>query len=512
MTTEDEGEQREDSQALINIAGALYPGAGGGLVNPLTGLGTSADRTTATTVGRNRMLTRDEMLNLYTGDVFIQKAVDLVVKEAYRNWVTFDFANDTKLQAQDFLQYMWKLKFGKGKIAAREAFMRASILARRNGDAFILVGTIDNAQIFEPVGDKVQSVAWLKVMSRWEIYPEPLWVAMQEQDYSKDELPQDAIAPEFYRITQTGQRVHHSRVLRFSGNKIYDRQELIANSYYNYSVIQSLYKTYARWEEGMGYGAAILGDIESYTLGIKGMARDLNNNPVDTQKKLLMRGQSLSTGRSLLKTILYDLDNELPGNVSRGFQGAEGIMDRLERAFSASANVPRWKLFEESGSAGLASGVGSAQILRFMWADIASSWAFENWKEPLDQFAFTVFSAKDSPSQGVIPEEWNEDSAKFPNNITLSKQEEMELEKVAAERSQILISTGVTAPEEVRRGYEGSSFSSGIPLLPEVGKRMKDEQAIATQQKQIGLQSAQKQLNAPPPPTIIAPGVIPVLI
>lgn len=123
--TEPVEQYRADSIMAMNAFNRIA----GGLANPLSGLGTMRDRTTSSSIVRGRVLSQGEINTLYYGDAFIQKAIDLVVKEAYRSWVTFDFADNTKLKAGDFLQYMWRLKFGKGKLAAREAFLQASILA-----------------------------------------------------------------------------------------------------------------------------------------------------------------------------------------------------------------------------------------------------------------------------------------------------------------------------------------------------------------------------------------------
>lgn len=492
-------EEVEQLRADSVTAMSAFSKIAGGAYNPVTGLGSSLDKTSATSIQRGRLLRREELDALYYGDSFIQKAVCLVVKEAYRSWVRFDFSKDSELKSGDFLQYLWRLKFGKGKIAAREAFMQASVLARKDGDAFIIVGVADGQVLDQPVAeDNIETIAWLRVVSRYEMYPEPLWETMQNQEYTSESIPQDALQPTYYRLSGSGQRIHYSRILRFSGERVCDRKSISNTSYYHLSIIQSMYKAYSRWEEGLGYGAALLGDIETYTLGIQGMGKllqqDAATNSTTGQQALLTRGQSLSMSRSVLKTLLYDLEGELPGSVARSYTGADGIMDRLERAWAASSGTPRWKLFEESGSGGLASSVSSAQILRFTWADIASTWAFENWKDPLDQLSYLVFLAKDSPSKGKIPDEWGEDSAKFPNNISMSKQEQMELESIAANRAKVLTDMGAVSALEIRGAYESGEFSTNITLLPEVTQRIKEQEEsqhdLTVQQNNQSLEQA----------------------
>jgi hypothetical protein len=171
-------------------------------------------------------------------------------------------------------------------------------------------------------------------------------------------------------------------------------------------------------------------------------------------------------GKSTVRGIIYDMENEVPGSVTRTYQGANAIMAILESRWIAVSGIPKAKLFGELGNQGLSNNQGLA--MRNEWAILVQNYAY-SWLENLNSLAKYCFLATDFI--GKIPE-----FQLIPNfDLQLTDKEKMEYEKLASDRSKTLVEMGAITAEEIRSGYQGSNFSSDIILSDKANPQPQDK-------------------------------------
>ncbi|NEP10866.1 MAG: DUF1073 domain-containing protein [Symploca sp. SIO2C1] len=469
-------EFRTDSEALFGAFAALG--------NPYTGIGTSRSKTENAQVNTGRYhLNRNALEVLPYRDELLRKAVCLYPECAAKAWFHLAIANNKSGNNLPdlMMEYIAQLANKEDKTqeedeadiyGANDAFPMAAILARQFGKAYILMGIDDGKEFSEPVDkNSIKSIRWLQVYDCWELYP----------DWGSNRTRQ----PLFYRLyshasdQQYGAKIHKSRILPFWGNRLYSRRNYLKTGLNDdgVSVIQSMYDAYVDWLQGIKAGSAMLADYDVFTLGMKGLGqrllKDQQSGTNEGQQQIIKRSLALDMGKSVVRGIYYDLENEEPGSVTRSYGGAKDIMESLENRWAAASGIPKFKLFGEIGSQGLTNNQGLA--MRSEWAILVQDYA-HNWVSNLRQLLTYAFFAKDSPSKGKIPESWN---IEVPFDLQLTDSERMEYEKLAADRSKILTEIGAIAPEEVRSGYMGSQFSPDYVLskrdAPDEGTRGRGE-------------------------------------
>lgn len=443
---------RNDSWGLINTFGLI--------ANNQTGIGTSRSKSEATSLNLSSLrLTRQE-LELLVQDGMLRTVVELYPRSAAKSWFSLSIADNKQGDnlANELMQYLEDLgdrsdatdsEQASEIYGVREAFFLASSLARQFGKAYVLVGVDDGQELDKSIDkEAIASVRWLQVYDNSQVVP--------ITDDAVNRLPQ--VYELIYKNKYTEERikVHRSRLLPFWGNRILHgtgRQDGV-------SVLQLVFDAYCDWLQGIKAGSAMLADYDVFTLGMKGLGQvmlsDRQTNSTAGSDAVIARATALDMGKSVVRGIIYDLENEQPGSVTRSYAGASEIVQPLEARWVAVSRIPRFKLFGEIGSQGLSNNQGLA--MRAEWALLVQDFA-QTWEPNLRSLLKLAFLAQDTPSKDIPKFQL---TANYDLQLTL--QEKMELEKSAADRSKVLVDMGVVKPEEVRTGYEGSTFNPDITL------------------------------------------------
>ncbi|MGL5926327.1 hypothetical protein, partial [Chroococcidiopsis sp.] len=204
------------------------------------------------------------------------------------------------------------------------------------------------------------------------------------------------------------------------------------------------------------------------------MLSDRQTNSTAGSDAVIARATALDMGKSVVRGIIYDLENEQPGSVTRSYAGASEIVQPLESRWIAVSGIPKYKLFGEIGSQGLSNNQGLA--MRAEWALLVQNFT-QTWQPSLRSLLKLAFLAEDTPSTDIPKFQL---TANYDLQLTIL--EKMELEQKAATRSKTLVDMGVVKPEEVRTGYEGSTFSPDIVLSmsPDKGVTRQDGKDVLT--------------------------------
>jgi len=434
---------RNDSIALSQIFSSVH--------NTVTGIGTSRDGSASTAFTSGVFSLPDDILSsLPRSNRILRRTVELHPASAYQAYFRLKVSGEVNL-GEKIQEYLYRIP---GRIRYWEAFKKATTLARQFGDSFILVGVNDGQPPAKPVDlTRVKSIERLILCEKRQIVPDrhnpPELYELYELP---DTMPADA------RIW------HCSRVLRFSGDEIPDSVTLALNGGYHDSVLQSMFNAWLRWEEAVISSAAMLKDYDVSAFGIKGLARAIADDAAkgtrNNQTAVFQRMATLMTGKSVVRGIVYDMDNEKLEQIQRRYQGAESIVQTLQECLAAASDIPANKLFNRLPQTGLSTGVQAAQIVRSEWAIANNEWTEKAIRPQLEALVLLAIAAKDSPTAGKYSP-WE---IEFPLNISQSAIERLELEKVAAERDRINIESGIYSSEEARRQYRVPEQTFSIQL------------------------------------------------
>lgn len=440
---------RFDSSGIMRVLG--------GLRNSQTGLGTARDKAASVEIAPTQTLTPDECSSLCRDNGLLNTIIECYPSDAGKSWATIELAQQAEgFNAQSLFEYM-SLKnrnietdINDDCKNLRDYFVKVSTIARRYGDAYLLLGIADGNAQDQPVNwDSIESFVGVKICGYATI---------------EDNL---------YKINNV--LWHPDRVLRFCGVPLYDRDGKLMPA--SDSVLQSILTAYSRWEMGNVSGASMLADYNFLLIGIKGLGvklqSDVNTGGILGYQSLLSRLLSVDMNKSIARSVAHDLDNEKIEMVSRTWMGAKDIMESLERAFTATTNVPSWRMFNEITRGGLSNNINTAHLAKADWHDRVNSYKENHWRSPLEHILKIAVHAKDSPTKGKARD--IDAKVTFPVGSFTSELEKIQIEKAAADRSKVLIDSGIISPEEARGCYASNEFTSNITLIQETAPQPQPE-------------------------------------
>jgi phage-related protein (TIGR01555 family) len=444
-----------DSQGLNQIFSSFSS-----ISNPLTGIGTIRDKSKTLSINGVRRLSKSSLESLPRTSGMIRNLVEAYPTECRKDWMKIKqirLENQQEYPVGELEKYLENLKNKIGKIGIKEAFTKASIIGRQHGDGFIILGIADGKDPKEPVEENsIQAIEWLKVLNCYEIYP-------KSQDGKYD-------IPEYYTVYKSGLENlwHASRILRFSGKKNYDDTLNYRGGYHD-SVIQSMFDTWSAWQTGLMSGSAMLADYNQAKYKMKGLGQalkeDLRAGTNTRQEQIRQRLYTAEMGRSVLKALLVDMDEEDFDYVSRAYGGASEIMGLLKDALISEVDLPSYKFFNTTNATGSALGTAQTAGLaqRYDWVGHKNNWMDNNWVEPYEKILRYAMAAKDFTA---IPQPVEIEI--IPNaKVQLTPLEKIEAQLQATQRDAVNIELGIYSPISAQNAYKEGEWDGQIHLAQE---------------------------------------------
>lgn len=455
--TDKSGGFRFDSSGIMRVLG--------GIRSSQTGLGTARDKAASVEIAPTQPLSSEEFQSLCRDNGLVNTIVECYPSDAGKSWASLSMAAQSDTFDADAL---WQYMNLKDRVDSsdltndcknlRDYFVKVSTLARRFGDCYLLLGVADGNSQDQPINwDSIESFVGVKVYGDIQI----------EANY--------------YKVDNV--LWHPDRVIRFCGVPLYNKNgELLSQSD---SVIQGLFTAYSRWEMGNVSGASMLADYNFLLIGIKGLGMKLQSDVTTGGtvgfQSLLSRLLSVDMNKSVARSVAHDLDNEKIEMVNRTWAGAKEIMDGLERAFTAATNIPSWRMFNEMSGGGLSNTVNTAHLAKADWHDRVNTYKEKNWRSPLQYLLKISMYAKDSPTKGQPVDA----GVIFPVGSYTSELEKIQIEKAAADRSKVLIDSGIISPDEARGCYRDNEFTPNITLLQDAAPPPPEKEPTEKEQKAI---------------------------
>lgn len=322
--------------------------------NPLYRLGYSSQSPLeATEYPLTRMTDNYALLNsLYRDNWVVQNVVGLMVDDMLREWF--------KVRGTISPEYLDDLERVERVTQLRDRINQGLCWGRLYGGAAGLIlikgqeGMLDQPLDLETI--MPGSFMGLLILDRWSgIVPDMgLVTDMSDPDFN---------LPEYYNINNAEgrmvARVHHSRVVRFTGRKLPYLEE-IAELYWGESEVEALYKDVVAHDNVSANMAALTFRANINTMEVQNLEQLFSLGSVEQQKRFwnVMQAQSV-----MMSNFGYQLVNkgDQMKNTQYTFTGLREVYESMCLNLCGASHYPMTKLFGRSPSGMNATGESDLQ-------------------------------------------------------------------------------------------------------------------------------------------------------
>lgn len=457
-----------------------------GWVNVLTGIGdTMRDKRESTKIGL-RTISYDALMALYRSSDLAGRIVDLPAEEMTREGFDVRVEGDEE-SAELIGAAMDDLDVGC-------VLLQALKWKRLFGGAAILVGANDGStDLSLPLNEeKIQSIDFLTVFDAWEA---------RVLSYYENPATKEFGQPEFYQLAPHAvtqgisilQKVHASRVIRFSGPLASRRQLRMPSSGigqgWGDSVLLRVSELLRDYDTSWQGISALMQDFAQTVYKIQGLAQALLSEKGEGAIKRRMA--SIDMSRSVIKAVLLDKDGEDFERKSTVLSGVPETMDKFAIRLAAAAQMPATVLFGQS-PAGL--GATGASDIRFFYDSIRAQQT-RDLKPALCRLACLLMKAKNGPTGGVEPEEWN---IQFRSLWQLTDSEKADVREKMSRVDQAYLNMGVLSTLDIAESrFGGDEYSLETQVDTDA---LEERDAVAAEQTDLSLEGQRQALEAPPVP------------
>ncbi len=327
-------------------------------------------------------------------------------------------------------------------------FEEALRLSRLYGGSTVILGTTDGGNPEEPLGaSRVKGLQSLTVLDRWQITPAKTY---------DDPMKPNFGMPETYRINaanaaqvSSGAVIHESRLIRFNGSWLPDRQRL-QNQGWHDSVFVAINEQLKQFGTSIQSGAVLFQDFITKTLKIPNLAELIASGEEAT---LFARMQYAAAGMSSIGLALIGSDEEFT-KVQNPITGLVELMDKYMDLMSAASDIPKTRLFGQQ----LGTLSGADETTRNYY-DRVKAYQQKHIRYPLTRVIELILA-----EHGKAGGDW---SFSFAPLWQSTEKELADTRKTVAETDAIYITNQVLTPEEVainRFGPDGYSMETVIEL------------------------------------------------
>lgn len=459
-------EVRKDDKASI------LPFRLDGFANFFTRFGTAKDRVASSGINLDKQpfRTEPELTAIYRSDGIGRRIVDLPVNDGTRKWIEFPEDTDGKLVKE------------LAKIKTKQAIRNAWRWARLYGGGVIVMGIDDGAGDFaEPLNeDNIRSIAFLRVFDRYRV------------QFSYTDLETDSSDPNYGNPRQyTIQPInmpqficHHSRLIRFDGAELPDRERL-QNQGWGASEFEAIFESLKSFNISHAGAANIITDFIQTVLSIQNLQAMLAAGQEELVKKRL---DIIDRGRSVLNTILLD-QNEQYSKQASSVAGLPDLLDRFQFLLCAVTGIPMSILFGRSPSGLNANGDSE----KGMWYDLVGSEQQDIALDPIDRIKSLTLKSKESSIKSDTPEEY---TTKFCDLNEMTEKERADARYVVAQADHIYMADGAVDPLDIAESrFGGNSYSAETTIDKESMDLMKATRAAV----------ADQTINPPDPAPVVVP-------
>lgn len=317
-------------------------------------------------------------------------------------------------------------------------------LARAYGGSVIYVSLDDSMDIESPVKlSRIRKINSLRVFDRWELSADTTSIISDLSDPNYG-------YPEYYHYNPNGSfgvennyvRIHHSRLIRFDGERLPDRL-YVSNNYWHDSIFTKLYDALRNYTTGQGALASVIQETNQACFKIEGLHEAISQ---DEDELVYKRIQIINELRSSMRAVVLDKEDDFVF-MQTALTGVSNLMSDLTSRLVAASEIPHTRLLGESTS-GLSD--KSRSVLIDYYDMVASSQKM-NLSKPIQRMRELVFAQR-----GVVSDTEN---MIFTFNPLFQQDLEAQIRtrQIQATIDKMYMDNGVYAADEVAF----NRFSSG---------------------------------------------------
>lgn len=292
------------------------------LVNFVSGLGTSKDKTTANRYGFTP-LTADQLEFAYRGDWLPRKIVDIPAKDATRAWRAWKAGADQISAIEAVEKSLWVQR------KVRDALIKARIF----GGGAIVIGVDGAGQWDEELRlDRVRrgALKFLHVMDRYQLAAGEIETDVLSPNYGR---------PKYYIGPNGAIQIHPSRVVHLTGALRPSTRTI--NDGWGDSVIQSMNDAIM---DALGGSSALSVMMQEANLDVIKVPNFMNNlGTTEYSNRLINRFQLAAVGQSVVRAKILDSEEEW-NRVATSFAGIDACLTLLLQIVCGAADVPATRL------------------------------------------------------------------------------------------------------------------------------------------------------------------------
>ncbi len=429
--------------------------------NPVTGFGTSRDKTTHGYILPSRLLTDEELSSLYHHDDMAARMVDVVPAEMMREPFDVETGNvDLDAAIADMVE----------GVSVREKYGATLRWARAFGGGVCVIGADDGRDAALPLkAERAKGIEYLYDVERRYVWPVTYY-----DEPGDPKLGQ----PRTYMVTTLGgyssgtAEVHESRLIVFHGAPTAHRERLM-NRGWNLSVMQRAYDILRQFNTGWQAVENMMTDGSQGVFKMGGLTelQSAEGGEAGIQQRI----RTLDFYRSVVRAIVIDADaNESFERLGTSFEQIPQVLEKFMLRLAASVEIPVTILMGQSPAGMNATGESD---FRWFYDRIRAQQTtmlaprirrlVDIWlRTRAGQEALAKFN------NGEFPKTIN---VKFAPLWTETPLAVAQRELAVAQKDQIYLTNQVFKPEEVAltRGRP-DGFTTQLQLSPEQIKERED--------------------------------------
>ncbi|MES2586993.1 MAG: DUF1073 domain-containing protein [Pseudomonadota bacterium] len=409
-----------------------------GLENVIAGVGNSKDKKSYASY---QVVIKDRVTleNAYRTSWISNRIVSSVADDMTRKWRDFSIEDDdgTAIKAIEREERRLNVR-GKTNEGLR--------WGRLYGGSLILIGTEDAKADPKVLATKldVESIglgglSYLQVIDRWRVSPSA-------------ELVTDLDSPDFglpisYSVAESGITYHHSRVLRFDGQKL-PYYPWFANARWSDSVLVSVWDAVLNKDTASAVSGSLIYESKVDVVKIPNLGDLVSTR--DGEANLIKRLNLASMMKSVNNTLVIGGEEDYEQK-SYTFGGLDTLLDKFSDDVCGAAEIPRTRLFGQSPGGLNATGDGDLAN----YYDSIHSKQESDLRPQLEKLDQILIRS----ALGEMPEEYEFD---FNSLWQMSDVDKAKVELSNAQRDQIYLSLGVLTEVAVAKTLQTSGTYSGL--------------------------------------------------
>lgn len=467
------------ANALENLAVRLD-----GLVNHVTGFGTSMDKSTYSRFGAVTPLSDAELSGLYHGCATARRMVDVIPEEMLREGYRSDVGDHDTNE--------WLAEKHR-ELSVREKFLGGMRWGRLYGGSAVLLGADDGRPAHQPLrADRVRSVRYLYVTDRRSLKPLTWYGDPSHPKFGQPETYH--LSPQHGHVQHEGlQVIHESRLILFGGAPT-DAQARAELGGWDYSVLQAPHEALVQFETSWQAVSILLSEQNLPIWKMSGLSEAISAGEGDLLKE---RYRLTNMAKSLVRAVVIDAGNkqdpaESFERLHVQFSGIPDVLDKIMLRLASSVSIPVTILMGQSPAGMNATGESD-----LTWFFNSIRTAQNNILAPkIRQLDEILLASREAPGKTI-----KSHTVHFDPLWTLDELQEAQRRLADAQADSARIQSGVVLPEEVALSRYGSdTYGTEIRLSDEARKAR--EEGVKAGLDDLARPLQEDDDEPPTPPTL----------